>query len=110
MQGINQVPSHEMIVGNAILTTALLANEVCVQTKGEFILQEEDYIYVVKNFQVALSKKIMPVKTQEELKQEAKKYISELLIQLSSNGEENGESGTNKSESESNGTGNGEND
>jgi hypothetical protein len=103
MQGLNKSSNQEVMVANAVLTTALLANEICIQTKGEFVLQEEDYIVVVKNFQVALSRKIMPVKTQADLKEEAKKYIADLLKQLSS-GVENGESGnTSELKPESNG-------
>lgn len=95
----NTLNTNEVLIANSILTTALLANEVCIQTKGEFILQEEDYIYVVKNFQTELTRKIVPIKTQSELKEEARKYITEILKKLSS--EESNDSGANSTESKS---------
>jgi hypothetical protein len=67
------------LIGNAILLTAQLANEFCIQTKGEFIIPEADYLHLVKDFQVRVSKRIMPVRTQEDLKSEATKYVTELL-------------------------------
>ena len=82
MQNIIRPENVELMVANSILTTALLSNEVCIQTKGEFILQEEDYIIVVKNFQAQLAKKIVPIRTQDELRDEAKKYIADLLLKL----------------------------
>lgn len=77
------------LVSNSILTTALLSNELCVQSKGEFIIPENDYVAYVRDFQVIISRSLHTVITNEILKQEAKKYISELLLkyQESSNAE-----------------------
>lgn len=79
------------MVANSIMTTALLANELCIQSKGEFIIPEIDYVAYVKDFQVIISRSLHPVLTNEILKEEAKKYISELLSkhQESSNAESN---------------------
>lgn len=67
------------MVASSIMTTALLANELCIQSKGEFIIPEIDYVAYVKDFQVIISRSLHPVLTNEILKEEAKKYISELL-------------------------------
>jgi hypothetical protein len=69
----------QSIIANAIVTTARLANELSIQTKGEFLIPEEDYIHIVKDFQAVLAKRIMPLKTKTDLEEESRKYISQLL-------------------------------
>jgi hypothetical protein len=66
-------------VFNAIFTTALLANELCVQTQGQFIIPELDYIHYVQDFNYKMAKKIIPIKTHDDFKDEVKKYVSELI-------------------------------
>ena len=87
---MNQNEIISGLVANAILTTAQLANELCIQTKGEFIIPEADYLHIVKEFQYRIAKRIMPIKTSDDLKDEATKYIKELLE--ISKGSENGSS------------------
>jgi hypothetical protein len=83
------------LISNAILTTAMLSNEVCIQTKGESLFPEHDYVSLVGNFQLIMSKKIMPPKNQTELKEEAKKYITDILRKLNEgNDNDNRDSGT----------------
>jgi hypothetical protein len=77
----------QSLIGNAIITTAYLANELCIQTSGQNIIPEEDYLYIVKDFQTVISKRIMPVKSQDDIKEEAKKYIKELLSRLTKESE-----------------------
>lgn len=67
------------LVSNAIVTTAMLANEMNIQTKGEFLIPEEDYLHYVKAFQFKLSKRLVPIQSKEDLKLEAKAYIAEIL-------------------------------
>jgi hypothetical protein len=76
---MNQNEIIGQLVANSIILTAQLANEVCIQTRGEFIVPESDYIHLVKEFQVRLAKRLMPVKTNADVKEEASKFISELL-------------------------------
>jgi hypothetical protein len=85
------------LLNNAITTTAILANEVSIQTNGEFLMHEQDYVSLVGNFQLVLSKKIMQPKTADELKDEAKKYITDILKKLNmgnkNDNNDNGDSG-----------------
>jgi hypothetical protein len=94
----NQIGS---IVNNAIMTTALLANEVCIQTKGEFLFHEQDYSRLVGNFQIMISKKIMPPKTQQDLRNEITKYITDILKQLNEEKSNDNTSGTSVTDTES---------
>jgi len=75
------------LISNAILTTAMLANEVSIQTNGEFLFQEPDYVKLVSNFQLVLSKMIMQPRSQQDLKDAAKKYITEILNQINKDNE-----------------------
>ena len=78
------------LIESSILLTAMLANEISIQTNGELIFSEEDYPTIVKNFQVSITKQIMPLKTKEDMLALSKKYIKELLDnQLSIQGEQN---------------------
>lgn len=86
---MNQDQVISSLVGHAIILTAHLANEVCIQTNGQFIVPENDYLEIVKEFQFRLSKRIMPVKSEQDLKEESKKYIAE-LIKNSTKGTEDG--------------------
>lgn len=79
---MNQNEIIQGLIANSILITAQLSNEVSIQTKGEFIIPEQDYLHLVKEFQVRIAKRIMPIKTQSDLKDEAQKYVSELLESL----------------------------
>lgn len=76
---MNQGEIVQNLIANAIMLTAQLANEVTIQTKGEFLVPESDYLHLVKEFQVRLAKRIMPVRTQEDIKEEAKKFIAEII-------------------------------
>lgn len=67
------------VISNSIITTAILANEMCIQSNGLYILPEVDYLYYVKDFQFKISRRLMPIKNQEDLKLEAKAYISEII-------------------------------
>lgn len=88
---MNQNEIIQGLVANSILLTAHIANEVSIQTKGESIVPEQDYLHLVKEFQVRIAKRIMPIRTQEDLKEEAKKFVTE-LIENSNKEEVNGES------------------
>ena len=90
---MNQNEVISGLVANAIITTAQLANELCIQTKGEFIIPEADYLHLVKDFQYRIAKRIMPLKTSQELKEEATKFIKELL-EISKGREDNGNDGS----------------
>jgi hypothetical protein len=79
---MNQEQIISNLISNSILMTAHLANEVCIQTNGVSIIPETDYLYIVKEFQVRLAKRIIPVKSQDDVKDEARKFITELLSKL----------------------------
>jgi hypothetical protein len=82
------------LIANAIVTTALLSNELCIQTKGEYLIHESDYLHYVKDFQDTLARKIVPVSSLEGMREEASKYISELLIIKLKGNEDGTDSGT----------------
>jgi hypothetical protein len=67
------------LISNAIITTAYIANEMCVQSNGMFLIPETDYLHYVKDFQATMARKIVPIKTTEDFKEEVKKYIREIL-------------------------------
>jgi hypothetical protein len=81
------------LIANGIVTTALLSNELCIQTKGEYLIPESDYLHYVKDFQHTLARKIVPVSSLEGMREEASKYISELITKLKGN-EDGTDSGT----------------
>ena len=83
----------QSLIGNAIITTAYLANELCIQTNGQNIIPEEDYLYIVKDFQTIISKRIMPMKGPQDIKEEAQKYIKGLLLRLTKESENESASG-----------------
>ena len=95
---MNQNEVLSGLITNAILMTAQLANEVCIQTKGEFLVPETDYLHLVKEFQYRIAKRIMPIQTQDDLKEEARKYILE-IIEASRKGEQDANNDSGKSES-----------
>lgn len=108
---MNQFNGNQVgnLINNAILTTAMIANEVCIQSKGEWMLPEQDYAPIIQNFQLVMSKKIMPPKTHNELKEEIKKYVTEIIKQLSEGesndkgiGGDNGEDGRDNVQPKSN--------
>jgi hypothetical protein len=76
---MNQNEILSGLIANAVIITAHLANEICVQTQGQYIIPEEDYLHLVKDFQVSLAKRIMPVKSRDDIKEEAKKFITALM-------------------------------
>jgi hypothetical protein len=76
---MNQNEIITSLIANSIITTASIANEISIQTKGEYIIPESDYLHIVKEFQVRLSKRIMPLVTQDDLRGEVKSYVEGLL-------------------------------
>jgi hypothetical protein len=76
---IQQQQHLSSLIGNAIVTTAVLCNEISIQTDGKFILPEEDYLLLVKDFQTVLSKRLMPVKSSLDVKEEARKFVKDLV-------------------------------
>lgn len=66
------------IFESSVITTTLLINEIIVQTKGEFIIDENLSIKLVEGFRARLIKKIMPP-NKDEISKEAKIYIAEIL-------------------------------
>lgn len=94
---MNQEQILSNLIANSIVMTAHLANEICIQTNGAFIIPETDYLYIVKEFQVKLAKRLMPVKSQEDIKDEAKKFITDLLSKLTKENENESSNGVSDS-------------
>ncbi len=67
----------KQMVGNAVLITGVIANAWFVETKGEYLIPEEDYLDLVNAFQTRLAKRLMPAKTIQDLREEAQKYVAE---------------------------------
>lgn len=70
------------LIANSIITTAGIANELFIVSNGTMLLAETDYVTLVANFQQAMAKKIMPIKTTLEFKEEIKKFVAELYPSL----------------------------
>jgi predicted RNase H-like HicB family nuclease len=67
------------LVKNTVIMTASMVNQVTIQTNGEFIFPPHDYVVMVNNFQISLAKRIMPLKTLEEVEEAIKLYVTALL-------------------------------
>ena len=75
-------------VANAVATTCLLCNAVQIRTKGEAMMAVDDALPLYTEFQRRMQTRLMPIKSQEELKEEVIKFISEIYEALERQQEE----------------------
>jgi hypothetical protein len=71
--------NHVKEIMDAIYVTAMMANELCVQSKGELLIPEEDYMVHVSLFKTQANSRIIAIQTKDDLKDEMKKYVVGLL-------------------------------
>lgn len=71
--------NHVKEIMDAIYVTAMMANELCVQSKGELLIPEEDYMAHVSLFKTQASSRIIAIQSKDDLKEEMKKYVVGLL-------------------------------
>jgi hypothetical protein len=89
----------KQMVGNAIFMTGVIANAWFIETRGEYLIPEEDYFPLVEQFQHRLVKRLMPAKTLEDIRAEAAKFVAEVYAKArEANGTANDSSPDIKSE------------
>jgi len=69
----------KLMVGSAVMSVTAICNEWIVQTQGKYLLPEEEVLSLLEEFQHRLAKRLMPAKTIDDIREEAAKFVSDIL-------------------------------